>query len=68
MADQFANTLPSAAPTEAGLRAWKTLSRGEQVRLYRGLFAHPDCNTFTPDTANDILFAARQRVAERSRG
>jgi len=67
MADQFANTLPSAVPTEAELRAWETLSRDEQICRYQGLFARPDCNIFTADTPDDILLAARQRVAQRSR-
>ncbi|MEY9111068.1 MULTISPECIES: hypothetical protein [Bradyrhizobium] len=67
-ADQFANTLPSATPIEAALRAWEALSRAEQICRYQGLFALPDCNIFTADTPDDILLAARQRVAQRSRG
>ncbi|QHP69302.1 hypothetical protein EI171_19670 [Bradyrhizobium sp. LCT2] len=68
MAGQFANTLPSAMLTEAAIRAWAALSRDQQVCRYRGLFAHPDCNMFTADTPDDILLAARHRVAQRSRG
>jgi hypothetical protein len=67
MADQFANTLPTTAPTEAEIRAWEALSRDEQVCRYQGLFASPDCNIFTADTPDDILLAARERVAQRSR-
>jgi len=67
-ADQFANTPPSPAPTEAALRAWEALSRDEQICRYQGLFALPDCNIFTADTPGEILLAARQRVAHRSRG
>jgi hypothetical protein len=68
MDDQFANTLPSATPTEAALRAWETLSRDEQLCRYQGLFAQPDCNIFTADTPDEILLGARLRVAQRSRG
>jgi len=68
MADQLANNQPSATPTEAALRVWESLSRAEQVYRYQGLFALPDCNIFTADTPDDILLAARQRVAQRSRG
>ncbi|MGY3034965.1 hypothetical protein ACVIIV_004135 [Bradyrhizobium sp. USDA 4354] len=68
MDDQFANTMPSAAPTEAALRVWKALSHHEQICGYQTLFALPVCNIFTADTPDDILLAARQRVAQRSRG
>ena len=66
--DQFANIAPSATPTEAELEAWAALSRDEQVRRYRELFAQADCNSFTTDTPDDILAAARQRVAQRRHG
>jgi hypothetical protein len=68
MDDQFANTLPSAAPTEAALRTWETPSRDEQLCRYQGLFAQPGCNIFAADTPDEILLAARLRVAQRSRG
>jgi hypothetical protein len=67
-ADQLANTHPSAMPTEAALGAWEALSRDEQICRYQGLFAQPDCNIFSSDTPDDILLAARQRVAQRSCG
>jgi hypothetical protein len=60
--------LPSATPTEAELAAWDALSRDEQVRRYQEMFKHPDCNNFTTDTPDDILAAARQRVAARRNG
>jgi hypothetical protein len=56
---------PSAMPTEAEIAAWADLPRDEQVRRYQEMFRHPDCNTFTTDTPDDILTAARQRVARR---
>jgi hypothetical protein len=64
--DQLSNAIPSATPTEAELEAWAALPRDEQVRRYQKLFAHSDCNNFTSDTPDDILAAARQRVAQRS--
>lgn len=66
--DQIANVVPSATPTEAELEAWAKLPRDEQVRRYQALFAQPDCNNFTSDTPDDILAAARQRVAQRRHG
>ena len=66
--DQLANISPSATPTEAELEAWAKLPRDEQVRRYQELFARPDCNNFTSDTPDDILAAARQRVAQRRHG
>jgi hypothetical protein len=66
--DQLANLTPSATPTEAELEAWAKLPRDEQVRRYQALFAQPDCNNFTTDTPDDILAAARQRVAQRHNG
>jgi hypothetical protein len=66
--DQFANVTPSAAPSEAELEAWAKLPRDEQVRRYQALFAQPGCNNFTSDTPDDILPAARERVAQRRHG
>ncbi|WP_049820196.1 MULTISPECIES: hypothetical protein [Bradyrhizobium] len=66
--DQLANITPSATPSEAELEAWAKLPRDEQVRRYQALFAQPDCNNFTSDTPDDILAAARQRVAQRRHG
>ena len=60
--------MPSATPTEAELNAWVDLSRDEHVRRYQEMFKHPDCNTFTTDTSDDILAAARKRVAARRHG
>ncbi|MHB0786718.1 hypothetical protein [Bradyrhizobium sp. 5.13L] len=66
--DQLANITPSATPSEAELEAWAKLPRDEQVRRYQALFAQPDCNEFTSDTPDDILAAARERVAQRRHG
>jgi hypothetical protein len=66
--DMPARMMPSATPTEAELAAWADLPRDEQVRRYQQLFQHPDCNTFTTDTPDDILAAARLRVAARRHG
>lgn len=66
--DKKSRVMPSAMPSEADLAAWAALSRDEQIRRYQELFGHPDCNTFTTDTPDDILAAARERVAARRRG
>jgi hypothetical protein len=66
--DRLTEVMPSATPTEAEIEAWAALPRDEQVRRYQELFKHPDCNTFTADTPDDILAAARQRVAARRHG
>jgi hypothetical protein len=66
--DKPARVMPSATPTEAELDAWAALPRDEQVRRYQEMLKHPDCNTFTTDTPEEILAAARQRVAARRHG
>ena len=63
-----ARVMPSATPTEANLKAWAGLPCEEQLRRYREMFEHPDCSHFTDDTPDDILAAARQRIAARSDG
>ena len=66
--DKLARVMPSATPTEAELEAWAALPRDEQVLRYQQMFRHPDCNTFTTDTPEDILAAARRQVAARLQG
>jgi hypothetical protein len=66
--DKPTRVMPSPTPTEAELAAWADLPRDEHVRRYQEMFRHPDCNNFTTDTADDILAAARQRVAARRHG
>jgi hypothetical protein len=46
-------------PTKAELEAWNALTRDEQVARYREYFAHPDCNTFTRETPDEIIAAER---------
>jgi hypothetical protein len=54
--------MPSALlPSEAELAEWNTLIRDEQIARHREFFAHPDCNTFTDEAAEEII-AAAQRV------
>ena len=61
--------MPSALPpTEAELAEWNALTRDEQIARYREFFAHPDCNTFTDETAEEIVAAARAKAAARRRG
>ncbi len=66
--DKLTGVTPSATPSETELAAWAALPRDEQVRRYQKLLQQPDCNTFTSDTPDDILAAARKRVAERRHG
>jgi hypothetical protein len=66
--DNLTRVMPSATPTEAEIEAWAALPRDEQVRRYQEMFKHPDCNTFTTETPDDILAAARKRVAARRHG
>jgi hypothetical protein len=69
MADTKTRALLSPLPpTEAERAAWNALTRDEQIAQYRGLFDHPDCNTFTKDTPDDILKAAEERVTAHHRG
>jgi hypothetical protein len=64
--DKPTRIMPSATPTEAEFPAWADLPRDEQMRRYQEMFRHPDCNTFTATTPEEILAAARKRVADRS--
>jgi hypothetical protein len=59
------NVAPAAIVSEAELAAWNALPRDEQVRRYRAVFADAACRQVTNDSLEDILAAARQRVAER---
>ncbi|WP_035981520.1 hypothetical protein [Bradyrhizobium sp. STM 3843] len=69
MTDAIAGIMPSALPpTEAELAEWNALTRDEQLARYREYFAQPDCDTFTMETPDDILAAARSHVAARRRG
>jgi hypothetical protein len=60
--------MPSATPTEYRMAIWAAMSRDEQVCRYQRMFKQPECNSFTTDTPEDILAAARQRVAARRNG
>jgi hypothetical protein len=66
--DKPVRVMPSATPTEADLAAWAALPWDEQVRRCQEMFAHPDCNTFTNDTPDDILAAAYHAGLIRSFG
>jgi hypothetical protein len=67
--DTTTPVMPSALPpTQAELTAWNALSRDEQVKRYREFFAQADCHTFTEETPDEILAAARARIAARQHG
>jgi hypothetical protein len=60
---------PSPLPAgEDELAAWNALTRDEQIARYREYLAHADCSSLTNDTPDDILAAARAKVAARHRG
>jgi hypothetical protein len=69
MPETKTRAMPSALPpSEAELAEWNALTRDEQIARYRELFAHPDCNTFVDETAEEIIAAARAQAAARHRG
>ncbi|MGJ4947588.1 hypothetical protein [Bradyrhizobium sp. HKCCYLS20291] len=66
MSETKTDAYPSALPPSAAeLAEWNALTRDEQIARVREFFAHPDCETFTDETAEDIIAAARQRAAAR---
>jgi hypothetical protein len=61
MPDTKNGAMPSALPpSEAELAEWNALTRDEQIARYREFFVHPDCDTFTDETAEEIIAAARR--------
>jgi hypothetical protein len=62
---KLADVMPSATPTEDDIRAWEALPRDEQLRRLRAALTHPDCSTTTPESMDDVLAAARARVAQK---
>ena len=67
--DVKARAMPSPLPpTEAELAEWNALSRDEQIAHYREYLAHPDCERVSKAGMADVLAAAQERVAARSRG
>lgn len=56
----------SAIPDDREIAEWERLPRDEQLRRLREHLAHPDCAVLTDDTMDDILAAARTRVADRN--
>jgi len=69
MPDAKTRAMPSALPpSEAELAVWNALTRDEQIARYQEFFAHSDCNTFTDETAEDIIATARARAKARRNG
>ncbi len=69
MPDIKIRAMPSALPpSEAEVAEWNALTRDEQIARYREFFAHPDCSTFTDETAEEIIVAAQTQAAARRRG
>lgn len=66
MSETKTRVMPSALPpSEVELAEWNALTREEQIARISEFFAHPDCETFTDETAEDVIAAARQRAAAR---
>jgi hypothetical protein len=42
------------------------LGRDEQIARYREYLSHPDCDTFTDETPEQILAAARASARKRA--
>lgn len=67
MADTKTRVMPSPLPpTGAELAEWNALSREEQVSRYREYLSHPDCDTFTDETPDQILAVARAAYRPRA--
>ena len=57
--------MPSAVPTKAEVAAWNRLPPSEQLKRMREALNHPDCNTISPDSMDDILAEAHRRSDAR---
>jgi hypothetical protein len=58
---------PSAVPLSKEEQArWDALSDEERLRLYDEMFESPDCNSYIDETMDEILAAAKSRLAARS--
>jgi hypothetical protein len=57
--------MPSATPSEEEIRLWQMLPRDEQLRRLRAVLNHPDANTPSSATVEDILREARARADAR---
>jgi hypothetical protein len=64
----MATVMPSPAPTKAEAAAWNRLPREERIRRTRQALDHPDADTITADTVDDILAEAHRLAAGRGRG
>jgi hypothetical protein len=64
-ADNLADLMPAATPSEEDIRKWEALPRDEQLRRLRAALTHSDCSTATPDSMSNILAIARARRESR---
>jgi hypothetical protein len=60
--DSVPHVMPSATPTEEGIRLWQALPRDEQLRRLRAVLTHPDCTTIATASMSEILVEARARA------
>ena len=57
---------PSAIPLgEAEQAQWDALTDEERSQLYDEMFESPDCNTYIEENMDEILAAAKARLAAR---
>ena len=58
--------VPSALPPSAAeLAAWQSLTRDEQIARTRDTLLAPEAGRVSEATMDDVLIAARKRVAAR---
>ncbi|MDZ4841585.1 MAG: hypothetical protein SH859_05505 [Hyphomicrobium aestuarii] len=68
MRDTLTRVMPSAAPTDAEIKAWQALPRDEQLARLREALNHPDSSVYCGLTMEEIKANARKRVAQRGNG
>jgi hypothetical protein len=57
---------PSALPLgDAEQAAWDALSSEQRAALLDEMFARPECNTYTLESMDEILAAAKARITVR---
>jgi hypothetical protein len=58
--------VPHGTPfSKAEQAEWDALSEEERLRIYQEMFDSPDCNTYVDETMDEILAAAKARLATR---
>ena len=63
-----ADVMPSAAPSQAEIAAWKELPRDEQLRRLQLSLDDPDCDIPTTTTVAEILANVLKGTATKQHG